>query len=73
MTEAEKTLRFSKEYLKDKNVLQEMQEAMKYCLNNNLITQQQIDEAMADRNKMMLLGNKALAIYLRKKYQEQNQ
>jgi len=74
MNEVEKTIKFSQEYLKGKDLLAEMQTAIQYCLTNSLITQEQVDKATQEgRTAMMSLGNQALSMYLRQLYQQQSQ
>lgn len=73
MNDATSLMKFSEEYLKDKDLKQEYRKALKWCKENNRLTQE-ISEAkdQSPEQKQQVLSL-ALAAYLRHLQQEQSE
>lgn len=65
MDKKEQLIAFSKEYLKDKDLKEEMYKAIAYCRERNLIKQETI-QAAQDKgwDAMRMIGSKALTMFL---------
>ena len=72
MSDAINLMKFSEEYLKDKDLKQESRKALKWCRENNRLTQEISEAKEQSQEQKQQVLSLALAAYLRHLYQEQS-